>query len=146
MVIYVISKEHEADLRSDNQTYALVKHWEEVHQTMTPPPKYSYTLLKTHKTALDRQVWEGVYISFEKSDHILNGKGEWGMNLFPQLRSHQDIINEGTETSLQSGQDKLSSISCASSNSQKRSRDDRVIANHCVSNTGATILCQDSMS
>ena len=113
---------------------------------MTSPPKYSYTLLKTHKTAFDRQVWEGVYISFEKSDHILNGKGEWGMNLFPKLWSHQDIINEGTETSLQSSQDKLSNISFASPNSQKRSGDDRVIANHCVSNTGAKNLNQDSMS
>ena len=57
------SKEHEAALRSRNQTYAVVKHWEEVHPKLTSPPKYSYTFLKTHKTAFDRQVWEGDYQS-----------------------------------------------------------------------------------
>ena len=57
------SSEHEAALRSKNQTYAVVKHWEEVHPQMRTPPKYNYQVIKSHKSAFERQVWDAVLIN-----------------------------------------------------------------------------------
>ena len=111
------SSEHEAALRSKNQTYAVVKHWEEVHPQMRTPPKYNYQVIKSHKSAFERQVWEAVLINHEEADMVMNGKGEWGMNLVPVLKSHQP---EFPDT------DKFANTQFHN----KRHRDDRVIANH----------------
>ena len=87
---------------------------------MKTPPKYSYQVIRSHKTAFERQVWEAVFINQEEADIVMNGKGEWGMNLVPVLRSHQDSQFSSQVT------DTLSHIQ----SNNKRHRDDRIIANH----------------
>ena len=77
------SKEHQAALRRKNGNYAIVKHWDKSHPEITSPPEFSYQVIKSHKSAFERQIWEAVLIQIEK-----NGKGELGMNLVPQLKPH----------------------------------------------------------
>ena len=89
---------------------------------MKTPPKYSYQVIRSHKTAFERQVWEAVFINQEEADIVMNGKGEWGMNLVPVLRSHQDSLSQFSSQVT----DKLSHIQ----SNNKRHRDDRIIANH----------------
>ena len=80
------SLEHEATLRSKNQGYSVVRHWEESHPEMKTPPKYTYHVIRSHKTAFEWQVWEALLINHEEADIIMNGREEWSMNLVPVLR------------------------------------------------------------
>ena len=79
-------------------------------------------------------------IQFEKTDLILNGKGEWGMNLVPQLKPHSYIqglsqgeMNTTSPLSVQVSQ--LDQPNKGQSESAKRFRDDRRIANHNASDS-----------
>ena len=89
---------------------------------MKTPPEYSYQVIKSHKTAFERQVWEAVLINQEEANIVMNGKGEWGMNLVPALRSHQDSLSQLSSQVT----DKLTHTQTYN----KRHRDDRIIANH----------------
>ena len=53
---------------------------------MTDPPSFSFHLISKHRTALERQIWESLYIEHEECDELLNGKGEWGLNILPRLK------------------------------------------------------------
>ena len=82
------SAEHEAALISKNRGYSVVKQWEEVHPEMKIPPKYSYQVIKSHKTDFECQLRVAVLINREEADVVMNWKEEWGMNLVPVLRSN----------------------------------------------------------
>ena len=53
---------------------------------MTDPPSFYFHLISKHRTALERQIWESLYIEHEECDELLNGKGEWGLNILPRLK------------------------------------------------------------
>ena len=84
---------------------------------MRTPPKYNYQVIKSHKSAFERQVWEAVLINHEEADMVMNGTGEWGMNIVPVLKPHQ---SDPPDT------DKIADTQFHN----KRHRDDRIIANH----------------
>ena len=82
------TQEHLADIRSKNSKNSLVKHWEEVHGDQQSPPKYSFQVKKKCKSAIERQIWEALFIEVENSqgDYQINSKAEFGINLMPKLK------------------------------------------------------------
>ena len=46
---------------------------------------YSFTVLKSHKSALDRQITEAVLIQIAGPDMLLNSHGEWNICKIPRL-------------------------------------------------------------
>ena len=79
------SRDHEKDIRSSITTNAMVRHWKDVHNDSKSPPNYSYEVVAQFRSSLQRQLMEALLIEREKCDTILNGKGEWGINLVPRL-------------------------------------------------------------
>ena len=80
------AREHAQALTSKNQNYAIVKHWLKEHPTLEEPPKYSYKLLGTFKSAIHRQITEAIMIDSQDQTTIINGKGEWGTNKVPRYK------------------------------------------------------------
>ena len=91
---YDRAREHHTALRNKNKTYAVVKHWLECHPESKTPPEYSYHLLGKHRSAVERQIKEGLAIKKESREayNLLNGKGEWGLNVVPRLQSEKDRL------------------------------------------------------
>ena len=87
---YERSQEHNNAIRTRNSNYAIVKHWEETTKDQEDPPKFSYHLISRHRSALERQIWESLYIENEECDILLNGKGEWGLNIVPRLKTDKE--------------------------------------------------------
>ena len=110
---YDRAREHHTALRNRNKTYAVVKHWLECHPESKTPPEYSYHLLGKHRSAVERQIKEGLAIEKEsrEADNLLNGKGEWGLNVVPRLQSEKDRLGVIPEnpvlTQYQQGKDQL---------------------------------------
>ena len=71
------------------------------HGDQDDPPKFSYNLVVTYKTAIERQIMEAIAIEDENRDQILNGKGEWGTNHLPRLKL--TINNEVVQTQEEVG-------------------------------------------
>ena len=61
---------------------------------MDVPPEYSYQLISKHRSSLQRQLEEALQIQREKCDLLLNSKGEWGINLIPQLTNDPEYMTE----------------------------------------------------
>ena len=51
---------------------------------------YSFTVLKSHKSALDRQITEAVLIQVAGPDMLLNSHGEWNICKIPRLILEDD--------------------------------------------------------
>ena len=66
----------------------LVEHYVD-HHPEKKEPKYILEMVKSFKTPLERQIYEGVKISQSKAIAI-NRKGEWGQNVPPRFRIHED--------------------------------------------------------
>ena len=64
-----------------NRMNGIVRHLKDQHPNSEEPPKFNYTLLKRHKTCLERQVFETI-----NCHNIMNGKGECGRNLTLRLQ------------------------------------------------------------
>ena len=68
---------------------------------MKSPPHFSHTppSLRRPKTALKRQVLEGVLIEEEKVEELLNSKSEFGQNRVPRIRVEVGnlVLREGEE-------------------------------------------------
>ena len=64
----------------------MVRHWNESHSDSQNPPNYSYEVMAQYKSSLQRQLMEALLIEREQCDNIMNGKGEWGINLVPRLK------------------------------------------------------------
>ena len=80
------SSEHINALKTRNDNNALVKHWNESHGDQQSPPEFQFGVITTCKTSLERQIKEALYIQTTKLDILLNSKGEWGLNMIPQLK------------------------------------------------------------
>ena len=99
--LYDRAKEHNTALRNQNTTYSIVKHWKEHHQEMANPPEFSYHLVGKHHSAMERQIKEGLLIESESNqcDLLMNGKGEWGINVVPRLQTERDRLGINPEDS-----------------------------------------------
>ena len=104
--------EHLKDLKAKKSTNSLVKHWDECHSNRKEAPIYSFEVIGTFRSSLERQIQEALTIENEECDRIINSKGEWGRNLIPRLVNKEE--NEGDSSTLLP----------QNSNNKKRARDD----------------------
>ena len=81
------ASDHQKALVNKDSSYGIVRHWQEWHPELEGPPEFSYHLLGTHKSALERQIKEALAVEMTVCDVIMNGKGEWGQNLIPRLQN-----------------------------------------------------------
>ena len=56
------------------------------HGGLLDDDKFHVKVLRKPRTALERQVLEGVLIEEEKLDELMNSKSEWGHNRVPRIR------------------------------------------------------------
>ena len=80
------ASDHQKALIKDT-SYGIVRHWQEWHPGSDEPPEFSYHLLGTHRSALERQIKEALAVEMTECNIIMNGKGEWGRNLIPRLQN-----------------------------------------------------------
>ena len=64
---YDRAKDHVLALKNKNGSYGIVKHWMEIHPEMEEHPKFSFNQIGRHKSTLERQIWEAIYI--ERENH-----------------------------------------------------------------------------
>ena len=75
--LYERSQEHLDDAENKRKCSHIFKHWATEHPEMKTQPVFKFTVLKPHKTPLDRQLHEAVRIS---SHGFLNSKSEFRQN------------------------------------------------------------------
>ena len=90
------SSEHINALKTKNEKNALVKHWLEYHGDQQSPPDFQSGVITTCRSALERQIKEAIHIQTSKLDILLNSKGEWGLNMIPQLKITEggDLVDD----------------------------------------------------
>ena len=69
--LYDRAKDHFSALRKQDTNYAIVKHWHESHQHMETPPDFSISLVRSHKSSLERQIHGAVLIELADPQVIL---------------------------------------------------------------------------
>ena len=84
------AKDHTNALKAKNSKYGIVKHWMECHPLMEEPPKFSFNLIKSHKSAMDRQIFEALAIEAEDCQISMNNKAEFGRNFIPRMINNPD--------------------------------------------------------
>ena len=84
------SGEHLAALKARNETNALAKHWIHNHPEMDTPPSFKFEVLEKCRSSLQRQIMEAIHIQNTDCDLLLNSRGEWGINIIPQLKPTED--------------------------------------------------------
>ena len=77
-------------MKAKNESNALVKHWKLNHEGMQSPPKFKLGVVTTCRTSLERQIKEAIHINNSDLDILMNSKGEWGINIIPQLKPTED--------------------------------------------------------
>ena len=77
------SEDHRNALRTEDETYAIVKHWKIEHKEAKP--EFQFKVVKSYRSSLDRQISEAILIDNEPPQHLLNSKSEWGSNRIPRL-------------------------------------------------------------
>ena len=71
-------KEHARDIKTKNIKNAFSKHLQLKHpDKVGEPSTFSYKVEGTFRSCLDRQVQEGVRITLDESDELLNSKSEY---------------------------------------------------------------------
>ena len=86
--------DHQNALEKEMDTYATVRHSHEMHPGASP--LFTFHLIGNYKTSIERQIRESLAIENTKCDNILNGKGEWGMNIVPRaiFEPAKDVLNQ----------------------------------------------------
>ena len=70
--------QHEKDIKNQNTKNAFAKHIQNKHQGYEKKSEiFEYRVISTHRSCLDRQVHEGVRITEDNSDELLNSKNEY---------------------------------------------------------------------
>ena len=57
----------------------LYRHWQENNKDEAEP-EFTVEVIKSHRSATERQIWEALQIQGGKHDELINSKSEWGMN------------------------------------------------------------------
>ena len=91
-------QEHWEDLANMENSNALVKH--QLLHYQGEEPDFSFTLHRSWKTSLARQIGEAIQIANSDQDLLMNSRSEWGQNRVPRVQVHEDSRNPGaTSTS-----------------------------------------------
>ena len=101
-------QEHKKALEDKDMSCGVVKHWAEAHPDRDSRPEYEVKTLATHKSALERQLWEALEIGWLSEDQHLNTKTEWGINPIPRntvMFLEQEARVSGSQGQPQEGGD-----------------------------------------
>ena len=114
--------EHLEDAANKKESSHIYKHWALNHPDLPTQPEFCFTVIKTHKTPLDRQVHEAVKIA---ADGSLNSKCEFRQNHIKRLsvsltsRELRDVESKAAkldleiEVAIKNLEQKLSSNTCS---------------------------------
>ena len=80
--LYERSLEHLYDADKRRHSSHIFKHWALSHGEMTTQPEFKFTVLRSHSSALDRQLHEAIKIA---TDGELNARCEYRQNLIKRL-------------------------------------------------------------
>ena len=83
--LYELSQELLADAMARKTSSHIWKHWALCHGSSMTKPKFSFNLIRVHRSCLERQVHEGIRISTEVA---LNSKEEWRQNQLKRISVH----------------------------------------------------------
>ena len=84
--VYERMLDHWDDWGKKKEGSSLWKHSVNEHGGLLDDDKFHVKVLRRPRTALERQVLEGVLIEEEKLEELLNSKSEWGHNRVPRIR------------------------------------------------------------
>ena len=98
------SRDHIQALKSRDDSYAVVKHWETDHQQQEQP-EYSFEVLRSFRSSLERQIFESILIDEASPEVRLNSKAEWGGNRIPRLVIDPESQKPGQEPKEGQGAD-----------------------------------------
>ena len=89
--------EHMRDIRSRNENSPLIEHWLERHANGDegPEPSFNMKVIKSFRSPLERQCFEGHKINSFSGHILMNRKGEWGTNLPPRMIMEEELKSEG---------------------------------------------------
>ena len=73
---------------------------------MEDPPKFSFHLMRRHRSAMDRQIFEALAIEKEVNDITMNNKAEFGRNFIPRMILDPDTSAWETQKSTQESSQK----------------------------------------
>ena len=82
---YKRGKEHLEGLVEENEDAPLWRHSVVFHEGAKNPEWYRMKVIRAHRTAMQRQIEEGVEIDHSKADILLNSKGEWNGSKLPKI-------------------------------------------------------------
>ena len=89
--LYERSREHLADAEGFQEGSHIVKHWMQHHAEDDQMPPFTFTILKSFKDRLSRQVTEAIKIHYTK-DFILNRKNEYNINHLSRVVVEEDAF------------------------------------------------------
>ena len=99
--LYERSKEHVEDAINLKEGSHILKHWATAHPNLLTLPAFSFHVVRTHKSSLDRQIHEAVKIA---ECGTLNAKCEYRQNQVKRLSVHL------TERELKAAEDKAAKL------------------------------------
>ena len=73
-------QQHTQQLQNKDKQSVLNRHLQLDHREETEIPQFKMTVLKSHRSALDRQITEAIKISRTQRNKLMNNKTEWGHN------------------------------------------------------------------
>ena len=79
-------KQHTRQLQTKDKQSVLYRHLEQDHKEERETPEFKMKILKSHRSALDRQVTEAIMIDRKERDKLMNNKTEWGHNKMTRMR------------------------------------------------------------
>ena len=73
-------KQHTQQLQNKDKHSVLNRHLQQDHREQTEIPEFKMKVLKSHRSALDRQITEAIKINRTQRNKLMNNKTEWGHN------------------------------------------------------------------
>ena len=83
-------KRHKQQLQNKDKQSVLYRHFKQDHRRDTQIPEFNMTIMKSHRSALDRQITEAVKINNTDRDKLMNNKTEWGHNKIMRMEMTYD--------------------------------------------------------
>ena len=87
--LYERSKEHVRDAESFSEGSHIIKHWMKHHQD-EEKPEFIFSVLKTFRDCLSRQVSEAIKIHYSR-DKLLNSKNEYNANCLTRVVVEEEV-------------------------------------------------------
>ena len=100
---FLRGKEHLDGLHGKDEKNSLWKHSEQHHEGSLERGDFRMEVMEKHRSALTRQVQEGVELEMNMADLIMNSKSEWNYSRIPRIFVE---LGEEIEVDKESGMEK----------------------------------------